>query len=459
MIFITRRPLDGGGWLSVHEDVTARQLAEDKIEHMAMHDQLTGVANRALLLEMMQRRLAEPSQSRLAILLVDLDEFKAVNDTYGHPFGDALLKIVAERLRGAVGKAGLVARIGGDEFAVLHGRGDDSEHQALAQLILDEIRKPFEIDGFHLIVRPSVGVARAPRDGDDVETLLRNADLALYKAKSEGRDRVRWFDPALEADVREQRALKAEIVEAIQRDQFEVHYQTIVDVMSGRTAEVEALVRWRHPERGMVRPDQFIPLAEQTGLIEEIGAWVLRTACQDAAGWREDVGVSVNLSAVQLRKSDLAELIRRTLEETGLQPERLTLEVTETALMENIETGRDALARIRALGVRISLDDFGTGYSSLSYLQSFPLDFVKMDRAFVVTMLDNPRAAQIVALIAATAKLLGAKTIAEGVETSEQLDLARRAGCDWAQGYLVSKPQPKSLLTLDTPAGANLRAA
>ncbi len=452
VVFISRRPFDGGGWLTIHEDITARQLAEDRIEYMALHDQLTGSANRALLLREMRSRLQDDKggERTLGILLVDLDEFKAVNDTHGHPFGDALLKAVAHRLREAVGERGLVARIGGDEFAVLaYETRDDEGCERLAEGLLGEIRKPFEIEGFMLSIRPSVGVARAPRDGSDVETLLKNADLALYSAKSAGRDRIGYFEPSLEREIREQRTLKAELAEAIASQQLELHFQPIVEARGGAIVELEALVRWRHPERGMIRPDHFIPLAERTGLIQEIGEFVLSAACRSAAGWPRGIGVAVNLSPAQFGRGNLVALVQRALAESELAPGRLTLEITETALMENLESSREVLRAIREMGVKIALDDFGAGYSSLSYLQSFALDKIKIDRSFVAAMETNARTRDIVALIAAIGRRLGATTVAEGVETQTQLDLVAAAGCETAQGYFFSKPKPIGELDLD----------
>lgn len=459
VIFISRRPIAMGGWLTVHEDVTARQLAEDKIESLALYDQLTGAANRVLLLRELGRRLEsqDSSDNRIAVLLLDLDEFKAVNDTYGHPFGDALLRAVAGRLKEIVGERGLVARFGGDEFATL--AFDDSGQNTLAGELLERMRDPFEIEGYVLTVRPSIGVARAPRDGADVETLLKKADLALYSAKTEGRDRVREFEPELDRDIRERRVLKAEMADAIAQGQFEVHYQPIVEARTARTLEVEALVRWRHPERGMIRPDHFIKLAEQTGQIQAIGAFVLREACRAATSFPDEIGVSVNLSPAQFGRGDLVAFVSEVLAETGLAPSRLTLEVTETALIENIASSRCVLTAIRALGVRIALDDFGTGYSSLSYLQSFALDKIKIDRSFVMEMETNARTRTIVALIASIAGSLGATTVAEGFETQAQLDLVVAAGCQSAQGYYFSRPVPLSALEFSREAPAERAAA
>lgn len=312
----------------------------------------------------------------------------------------------------------------------------------MAQRILAGIRAPFEIDGFLVSVSPSIGVAFAPRHGPDVETLMKNADLALYRAKTEGRDRICFFEPCMEGDIRAQRAMKADLAEAVAFGQFVVHYQPIVDARTRRVVDVEALVRWRHPTRGMIAPGHFIKLAEETGHIQAIGEFVLRTACAEAARWPETIGVSVNLSAAQFGREDIVALVHRTLADSGLSPNRLTLEVTESTLMENIASGREVLAAIREIGVRIALDDFGTGYSSLSHLQAFPLDSIKIDQSFVAAMETNSRTQDIVALIAAIARRLGVRTVAEGIETRAQLDLVLAAECERAQGYLFSPPRP-----------------
>ncbi len=447
VISITHRPLGDGGWLTIHEDVTDRQRAEDRIEQMAWRDQLTGLANRALLLNELDARIsgdgARPSE--LALLLVDLDDFKGVNDTHGHPFGDALLKAVAGRLTEAAGEGDIVARIGGDEFALLQTRCRTPEDtMELAERVLAAVRRSFSIEDYQLSIRPSVGVARSPRDGHDVESLFKSADLALYAAKTAGRDRIGYYEPMLEQDLREARALKADLGEALARGQLEVHFQPIVDARTRRILQMEALARWRHPARGMMSPDLFIRLAEESGHIHAVGDFVLTQACATATRWPNDVGVSVNLSAAQLSRPDFVGMLKNVLARTGLAPSRLTLEITESLLMENLDRSNALLQEIRTFGTRIALDDFGAGYSSLNYLQTFALDEVKIDRAFIAAMETNPRTREIVPLIAAIARNLGFRTVAEGVETESQLELVIASGCQAAQGYYFSRPLPAS---------------
>jgi diguanylate cyclase (GGDEF)-like protein len=444
-VFISRKPMPSGGWLTVHEDVTARQHAEDQIAHLAHYDQLTDAANRSLLLERMNHALARVARQneRFAVLLIDLDDFKGVNDTYGHPVGDGLLKAVADRLRGAVRSLDLVARIGGDEFAILQANvGKDIEGaNTFAQRILATMREPFDIDGNIISTFPSIGVAIAPDNGWEVESLLKNADVALYRAKTEGRNCVRYFDPKMDSELRAQRALKTELAEAISQSQLEVHYQPVLDAGSRETVSMEALVRWRHPERGMIQPDRFIKLAERTGLINPLGEFVLRTACEDATHWPEHVKVSVNLSPAQFKDGDLVGVISGILASTGLAANRLILEITESVLMENVENNLLVLKYLKDVGVDIALDDFGTGFSSLSYIQTFPLDVIKIDRSFVAAMQTRPRTSEIIALIVAMAKRLDISTVAEGVETQDQLDLLRAAGCDSVQGFFFCRPK------------------
>ena len=445
VIFISRRPIPGGGWLTVHEDITARQHAEDQIKHMALHDQLTGTANRTLLQERIQLSFARVGRQneRFAILLLDLDEFKSVNDTHGHPVGDGLLRAVARRLRESVRELDLVARIGGDEFAIVQsniGEGADGAN-ALARRILGRIREPFEIDGVVISTFPSIGVAIAPDNGLDADGLMQNADIALYRAKTEGRNCIRFYDPRMDMELRLQRALKADLAEAINDRRIEVFYQPIMDAGSLTVVGMEALARWRHPSHGLIPPDRFIGLAEQSGLINQLGALVLRTACVDAMQWPGHVGLSVNLSAMQFREPTFVEGILEILATSGLPPHRLTLEITESVLMEDLDIRLAALDALKRAGVRFALDDFGKGYSSLSYLQNFPLDSIKIDRSFIDAMATQQRTREIVALIVAMAKCLGIPTTAEGIETREQLELARVAGCDTLQGYYFSQPR------------------
>ena len=445
VIFISRRPIPGGGWLTVHEDITARQHAEDQIKHMALHDQLTGTANRSLLQERIQHSFARVARNneRFALLLLDLDEFKSVNDTHGHPVGDGLLRAVARRLRESVRELDLVARIGGDEFAIVQcniGEGADGAN-ALARRILGKIREPFEIDGVVISTFPSIGVAIAPDNGLDADGLMQNADIALYRAKTEGRNCIRFYDPRMDMELRLQRALKADLAEALNDERIEVFYQPIMDAASLTVVGMEALARWRHPAHGLIPPDRFIGLAEQSGLINQLGGLVLRTACADAAKWPTHLGLSVNLSAMQFREPNFVDGILETLAATGLTADRLTLEITESVLMEDVDIRLAALNALKREGVRFALDDFGKGYSSLSYLQSFPLDAIKIDRSFIDAMATQPRTREIVSLIVAMGKCLGIPTTAEGIETLEQLELARAAGCDALQGYYFSKPK------------------
>jgi predicted signal transduction protein with EAL and GGDEF domain len=352
-----------------------------------------------------------------------------------------------------------VARIGGDEFALLQAQCETDEATVeLAERVLAAIRRPFVVEDCQLSIRPSVGVARSPRDGEDVEALFKAADLALYAAKAGGRDRIDYYEPKLEHGLRESRALKADLSDALARGELEVHFQPIVEARSRRILEMEALARWRHPTRGMISPDVFIRLAEESGLIHAVGEFVLARACETAKGWPDEIGVSVNLSPAQLARGDFLDVLQRALDRSGLAPQRLTLEITETVLMENLERGNEVIKQVRALGARVALDDFGAGYSSLSYLQTFALDTVKIDRAFIAAMETNPRTREIVPLIAAIARNLGFRTVAEGVETQSQLDLVVAAGCQAAQGYYFSRPLPASEFDFSAAAAAE-RAA
>ena len=427
-----------------------------ELTRMARHDTLTGLANRTLFMERATEALAQIGNTgdAFTVLLLDLDRFKEVNDTLGHAVGDALLQAVAERLLRLTDDADDVVRLGGDEFAIIHKAETRPEGGAitLAASIIATLTEPFELDGRKLSIGTSVGIASAPKDGTDADTLIKNADRALYKAKSEGGNRYCLFDVSLEENARERRELENDLREAIARGEFELHYQTIVDIESRKCRGVEALVRWRHPERGLILPSQFIPLAEESGLIIPLGEWVLERACADAAGWPAHLKVAVNLSPEQFKQSDLLGVLRSALANSGLPAARLELEITEAVLLTSDERNLAILREIKNVGVSVVLDDFGTGYSSMKYLQMFPIDKIKIDKSFVQCMPDQGNCAVIVSAIAGLGRALDIETTAEGVETMQQFELARRAGCQLAQGNLFSRPVPASELAFELPA-------
>ena len=450
---VSHQPMADGGWVATYEDITERQRAEAKIAHMARHDALTGLANRTLLRERAEQaleRLGRGEGGAFAVLCLDLDRFKWVNDTLGHPTGDSLLQAVAQRLGGCLREADLAARLGGDEFAILQAAGDQpGSAAALAERLVDLIGTPYNIGGHRIVIGVSVGVALAPCDGADLSRLLRNADLALYRAKSGGRGTFRLFEPEMETHLLAQRALQADLRKALGGYQLEMFYQPQVDVITGRTNGFEALLRWEHPEHGFLSPAKFIPMAEETGLIVPIGEWALRQACLDAARWPDHMTVAVNLSPLQFKAPDLVRTISDALAEAGLPPSRLELEITESVLLEDDEAVLATLHELRGLGLRVSLDDFGTGYSSLSYLRKFPFDKIKIDQSFVREMVTRPDCEAIVNSIIGLASDLGMTTIAEGVESAAQLSWLRRAGCTEAQGYHFSRPKPAAEVLAD----------
>ncbi|MCJ2081164.1 putative bifunctional diguanylate cyclase/phosphodiesterase [Methylobacterium sp. J-090] len=423
-------------------DVTERRRAEARIAHMAHYDALTDLPNRVLFRTRLSEAIARhrPSGTGALVLFLDLDHFKTVNDTLGHSAGDELLRGVAGRLTGCLEGGDLVARMGGDEFAILVER--DVSVKLLSACLIEAVSRPFAIQGQEVRVGVSIGVARLPRDGTDPDRLLRNADLALYGAKGAGRNTHHCFTVAMEAAIRARRDLEQDLRAAFAGGGLELYYQPVLLAASGRLMGFEALLRWRHPERGFISPAEFVPMAEETGLIGPIGEWVLRTACAEAASWPTSLRVAVNLSPIQFRDRGLPGVVRRALAEAGLAPDRLELEITETVLLAENASNLAVLHQLRALGARIAMDDFGTGYSSLGYLRSFPFDRIKIDRSFVSEMETHPEAAAIVRAIVDLGASLGILTTAEGIETDGQFQRLRAAGCDEVQGFLFGRPMP-----------------
>jgi diguanylate cyclase (GGDEF)-like protein len=417
---------------------------ERRITELAFNDSLTGLPNRAFFRRHLELELSRSSgrAGKLGLLCVDLDNFKGVNDTLGHPVGDELLRAVADRLRGDVTDS-LVARLGGDEFTIVLSQcADHDSLAATAQRLIGVLSEPFRIGHHQLPVTASIGVAVAPDDGDDADSLLKHADLALYQAKSDGGGTYRFFEDGMNARVQARHRLEADLRQAIEDGGFELYFQPLYELETNRISAFEALLRWNHKERGLVTPDEFIPLAEETGLIVPIGRWVIQEACRRAAGWPDDVRVAVNVSSVQFRKPELAGIILQSLAASALAPDRLEIEITESVFLETTEEILSVLHSLRSIGVRVALDDFGTGYSSLGYLQSFPFDKIKIDRAFTHQLFTRSGSSAIVRAITDLASALGMETTAEGVETEEQLAELRRQGCTSVQGYLFSRPVP-----------------
>jgi diguanylate cyclase (GGDEF)-like protein len=448
LIEIKNQPGAAGGWLATHDDVTERIRADERIAHMAHYDALTDLPNRVLMRGHLERRVAELSQGKpFAILYIDVDEFKGVNDSLGHEVGDELLRQVASRLRACVSGNDLVARLGGDEFAIVKaGTCDQAELSALAEQILASLRTPVDCKGQEITSDASIGIAIAPDHGDNLEDLLKRADLAMYAAKTEGRGTFRIFVPDYDAKARQRRQLELDLRQALVRGEFEVHYQPLVDLSANVVTGCEALLRWRHPERGMVSPADFIPVAEETGLIGEIGEWVLKQACNEAASWPGDIHIAVNVSPVQFRSKTLALKVASALAESGLAPGRLELEITETVLIRDDEEALTILQQLRELGVRIALDDFGTGYSSLSYLHRFPFDKIKIDRSFISDIGEPADSSPIVQAVVHMAAARHMATTAEGVETEAQREVLRQLGCSEMQGWLFSPAVPAAKL-------------
>jgi diguanylate cyclase (GGDEF)-like protein/PAS domain S-box-containing protein len=430
--------------INVVEDVTERRRADEKIAHLAHYDALTDLPNRVLFREQIECELRKADGGeRFALLYIDIDEFKGINDSLGHHVGDELLKTVATRIRGCIKPGDLIARLGGDEFAVIQTAiGSTADVEDFVARIYEAIRQPCQCLGHQLSTDASIGIALAPQDGTELDQLIKHADLAMYAAKAGGRRIHRFFEPAMDASAKARLTMEQDLRQALVDGSFEIHYQPLVDLRSDEVTGCEALLRWRHPERGMISPAEFIPVAEDTGLINELGDWVLRTACAEAATWPDHIRLAVNVSPVQLKCQTLALKIAGALAATGLKASRLELEITEAVLIRDDEAALAILHQLRAVGVRIALDDFGTGFSSLSYLKRFPFDKIKIDRCFVSDISEADGSSSIVQAVVNIAAALHMTTTAEGVETEAQRELLRRLGCTEMQGYLFSRPKP-----------------
>jgi diguanylate cyclase (GGDEF)-like protein/PAS domain S-box-containing protein len=426
-------------------DVTERKQAEARIAHMAQHDALTGLPNRVLFHQRLDAALAQLDHrgGLLAVHCLDLDHFKSVNDTLGHPIGDELLKLVADRLRGCTREPDTIARLGGDEFAVIqrditHPR----EANDLAARLIAALSANYDIQHHEVVIGASIGIALAPSDGKAADILLRNADMALYRAKADGRGTSHFFEAEMDRRIQARRVLELDLRKAFANNEFDLHYQPLVNLHTDRISGFEALLRWHHPERGMVLPGEFIAVAEEIGLIGPLGEWVLRRACTEAARWPGEIKIAVNLSPAQFRTRGVVQAVLSALAYSGLPPHRLELEITESVLLGETEANLAILHQLREIGARISMDDFGTGYSSLSYLRSFPFDKIKIDRSFVRDLEKHPDCMAIIRAVAGLGASLGISTTAEGVETREQLERLRAEGCTEAQGFLFSAPRP-----------------
>jgi diguanylate cyclase (GGDEF)-like protein len=445
-VAIHYQPMPEGGWVATHEDVTERQQAEASIVFMARHDALTKLPNRVVFREHMEQAIALAGRgTEFSVICLDLDNFKLVNDTLGHPVGDRLLMAVADRLTACVREGDTVARLGGDEFAIIQlGVRQPDDADVLARRIIAAFLQPFEVGGHQVMSGVSIGVTVAFGDSASYETLMRDADIALYLAKTEGGGMARFFEPEMDTRIHIRRLLELDLQGAIARNEFELYYQPLVNLSANKVVGFEALLRWHHPVRGLVLPMDFIPVAEETGMIVAIGEWVLHTACFEAENWPDDITVAVNLSPVQFKKGDLVGTVQAALAASGLRPDRLELEITESVFLRDTVGTLTALHQLRAMGIGVALDDFGTGYSSLSYLHSFPFSKIKIDQSFVRGLMTNKESVSIVRAVTGLGESLGIKTIAEGVETLKQLDRLRMEGCTEVQGYFFSRPRPAS---------------
>ena len=438
------QPMENGGSVALVEDITERREAEARIRHLARYDSLTGLPNRMHLRERMEATLATAGSKPSAILFVDLDQFKQVNDTLGHPRGDLLLRAVADRLKRLVRESDIVARFGGDEFVIVQTPTAGPEEAAtLARRIVAALSETYEIDGHQVVIGATIGIAMAPRDATGADHLLKNADMALYWSKAEQRGTWRFFEPGMDVRAQERRSLELDLRNALANGSFEIYYQPLFDLKTMKVTTCEALLRWRHPLRGMIPPSEFIPVAEEMGLIVEIGNWVLHQACRACVTWPGDVRVAVNLSAYQFRRGNVTGIVREVLAASGLDPSRLEIEITESVLLQDTRATRLILRQLRELGVRLSLDDFGTGYSSLSYLHGLPLNKVKIDRLFVEGLEAGSRALILLRGVARLSAELGLTVTVEGIETEGQLAIVAAEECiNEVQGFLFSVPIP-----------------
>jgi diguanylate cyclase (GGDEF)-like protein len=445
-IAVTNHAMANGGWVSTHEDITDRKNSEIRIEQLAHFDGLTGLANRNLFKERLDAALSRHRRlgTEFAVFLLDLDRFKSVNDTLGHQAGDKLLEGVAERIKATCGDADIAARLGGDEFAVIAMSGQGGllhSAEALAARLIAAVSAPDEIDGRPVVVGCSIGIALVPAHGERIDEILRNADLALYRSKSEGRNCFQMYTEQMKAEADRRSALEIDLREAIWGDQLEVHYQPVLDIVTRRVASVEALARWTHPTRGPISPTEFIPVAEQTGLIVELGNWVMLRACRDATQMPSHIKVAVNLSPVQFAESNIVEWASFALADSGLPAERLEFEITEGVLLEETERNLNSLRELKHMGISIALDDFGVGYSSLAYLTKFPFDKVKIDKSFI-DALDRTETSAVISSIVELAKSLNLAILAEGIETEDQRKRVRSLGIKFGQGFLFAEPVP-----------------
>jgi diguanylate cyclase (GGDEF)-like protein len=449
-IQINEHRTSDGGTVVLYTDISELKRREQDIRHMAEHDALTGLPNRVLFRQRVEDTVAITKRNRglAAVMCLDIDHFKNVNDTLGHPVGDRLLRVFAERLDAELRSDDTAARLGGDEFAIIVRNVPDPEAIAsLATRLLVQLNQPVLVDGQQIMASTSIGIAMIDAGIEDADSVIKSADLALYRAKADGRATYRFFDEEMDHRAQRRRALEVDLRQAIANEELTLHYQPLVDIAAGRIIGVEALVRWHHPRHGQVSPADFIPIAEETGLIDPLGEWVVHRACTDALTWPDYVTVAINLSPAQFRKRDFPQRMSKIISQTGIDPSRIEFEITESLLLRDTESNLEALSVLKDLGIRISMDDFGTGYSSLSNLRSFPFDKIKIDRSFIQGILDNGGSSQIVRTVLSLGRSLGLKTTAEGVETDDQLRFLAEEGCTEAQGYYYSPAVPVDALT------------